>query len=165
MIYKNLTECQTCTQGYYAETSVKCTPVKTIDNCDVYDGSKTQTICQICNRNYYLQSDINTCKRRVNFIDLCQEYELNEDKCKKCQNTNVNYLLTTDKLKCLQEVFKCSQYENSSIDTTALKCLACQDEYYWSLFENKCVKGTVGFCRVYENNKDDCLECINGYYL
>jgi len=161
--YSALDVCSSCQSNYYL-TQNTCQPNIMIQNCANYSTSSSTTTCIGCGSGFFLQG--NSCAVRMASKNIlnCQEPNTIADICRSCA---VGFQLTDDLLSCLPVVPNCRSYSPSSLQTAALQCSACNNNFYLSSTGSSvsCVPGTVASCLRYQVSQNVCIECVNGFYL
>ncbi|ELP93554.1 protein serine/threonine kinase, putative [Entamoeba invadens IP1] len=180
----NCTECE--------QTSSKCTKCSEgtlkdgiCNGCHLADciycnmtkesGSSQADTCLLCGLGYHLNGK-DQCEK--NSVKGCLVYEVNKNKCTKCQegyynesdncqkcSSSLEHCSTcSDKTKCLSctsgyslinnQCQKCSQPNCKTCSTTSNTCDECTDSTYYLTKEGKCAKCDTN------GNGTDCLECL-----
>ena len=175
----NKSQCGTCNYGYYIPTDdlsqTKCKKCDDlINNCEECYGSKKSIKCKKCNNNYFLNTEKNICE------PLCQTGP--DNNCKtcsketnKCDSCNSGYYLPTDdeEKKCK----KCSDINDNCEEChgtkTSVKCSSCKTGFTPFYNENNeildcnppCLTGLGNLCKSCDYQKNQCIDCNEGYYL
>lgn len=157
-IYLKENECKQCQPGFFLKNATECSPIVPILKCELYNPKADETICTKCWNLYFLKS--NKCEERKNLSDLCDIYEVSEDKCQTCRE---NYTTTSDGKHCLKSVANCETYVASTFETESLTCEQCKPLYFLENV-NECVKGTIPFCWIYQIDKNFCNECTSKHW-
>ena len=159
--YLNKNHCEECEGGFFKKFEGECKQNTIIQGCTLYSGFvNPETTCLKCEKSDYLYS--NTCNKRVNLIDHCEEHEIHHDKCSKC---GFDKQISSDGLKCFEKVLNCEEYSISTKSDTELICSKCLKGYYFHQTFKKCQKGTISNCVHYFHNMDKCSICDTKYYL
>jgi hypothetical protein len=143
--------CKTCEDYYGPDVNGNCIK-ELIKGCKVY---KTADVCQTCIENHYLVISGNICSPYT--VNNCIEFNPNLNICEKCmegfwKNLDGDCASYTSE-NCLEKV------------TDADACLTCENSYYLNP-SRKCSKSTIrSHCQQYSQTKDECEECIPGFYL
>ncbi len=157
--YNPIYECVECENGYFL-TDKKCKANEPIENCILYNGKASITECLGCNGEYYVNGG--KCEKRDKSVNIqnCLENNVIKDKCSECSNS---FVLSSDALKCFNEISQCERYSNNSSTSDAITCSQCKPRYF--VKTNKtCELGDIPNCKIY-NNENICSSCDDGYYL
>ena len=178
-------QCTKCNSLYYLDSTNqnKCTPITPKQHCQEYETDKDQ--CKNCAAGFYLDSNNLTCAGIQNIIDHCQIYD-NQQNCVTCKE---GFFLESN--KCVRgSIDGCVSYSSKEVcndcetgfflssgtctrystdlnclefSPTADECMTCK--IYHQLESNKkCV--FVDNCAIFDQtNNQDCLTCIDSYYL
>lgn len=162
-VYSSSTTCTGCVNGYYLSAN-KCVANTPIAGCQAYNPNASSNLCVACNATSYVSNNACVARSASLSIPKCYLTTPNADTCQTC---NPNYVLTSDRLACLQMIANCATYAASTSSTTALACTLCQQGYY--IVSNTtgsfCVAGDIEHCQVYALSANNCAVCINGFYL
>lgn len=142
--------CKLCQEGFYL-TGNQCieTDLK-IQNCRIYDTSKT---CKECQSGYLVSISQKQCLP-VETQNHCISYSLN--KCTKC-----NQFSLRDNRIFLQDFLTEKSQDFSGINKYETFMYFQGSPIYYQEF---CVRTTIPNCMEFENYKT-CLKCETGYYL
>ena len=174
--------CKICENGYYlTQFSNVCTSSKNCYYADIDTG-----ICSGCENTFYLDGRDSQCKsnQEDNDYKFCAETDKN-GKCIKCDYNN--YLGEDKKCsytdncqnslygvcqKCIQDYYlgndkKCTNVQYCIFSNDFGVCLECEDGYYFSKPQNKCLKSDDKFqnCKSTDYKGENCNECKDNYYL
>ncbi len=119
-------------------------------------------MCDTCANTHYLNAQSNRCELRIisPAIEFCSLLNPAADNCLECQ---VSYQITDDKRKCLSVLNDCLDYNDSTLNNTALTCKTCNLGFY--LISDLCTAGTVPDCKQYNVNSEICVLCNDKFYL
>ena len=159
--YNSVTDCSTCQPGYFRESGKVCKRVGTISFCKSYSQTAAETLCLQCSDLYFLISK-NSCQKRQNLVDFCSTFSVTKDQCTACDSKRH---LSNDFLACLTEIPKCDIYKDNDKSTTSLICIQCQNGYFLNEVTGLCDEGNVANCLKYNRVENECVECVNGFYL
>ena len=119
--------------------------------CD--ECNEDETLCKICEKDYFPDEN-----GACSYINNCELSYNNE--CIKCKN---DYILVgkQDSFKICKSILSTDLKNCKTIDKITGLCEVCQDGYYLSRSDKKCIETE----NCYESLYGKCLTCDNGYYL
>ena len=139
-----------------------CLSLNAVQNCIAY-GTTASTVnlnsylCTACLPNFWINEDTNLCVLRTNQPAGCLEYEINKDRCKKCNNSTFINENSTDCVSFPNGILRCATYSNDTI------CTSCQPPAY--LNSNGCpLSIVIPKCLSYSANYT-CTSCEPNYFL
>lgn len=146
--------CSSCFGDEYLEdnSGTKTCKPYTVRNCKVFEDAKNE--CKECNTGYYLSATTKECQAYT--LVNCKEEEPEKNECKTCDDNHY----AADKITCLpNDLQECA---TPGADNT---CTTCNPGFH--LVSGKCFSGTQTGCdpTKYTSNKDECTQCLEGYYL
>lgn len=161
--YINATTCSECETGKFLKSPEICEEVAPVPNCTSYSSTSNKTLCLTCEITHYLDEKSN-CIQRTELSDFlsCFTKNPNSDSCMGC---DTGLQLTTDKLACLSEVSNCIEYTDSDKNTSDLVCKKCKEGMYYNNSLVRCETGTISNCEAFKDTSNECVKCINQYYL
>ena len=157
--YNPIYQCQECENGYYL-IEKKCKANEPIENCILYNGKSSITECTGCNGEYFVNAG--KCEIRTKSLNIqnCLENDVYKDKCSKCSSS---YILSSDSIKCFNEIIQCEKYSNNSSTSDSITCSQCKPRYFLKSNKN-CELGNIENCSIY-SNETICTTCEDGYYI
>ena len=173
--------CKKCISGYYLAKNNFCS---NIENCNLAD--KDTGICLLCGENYYLDDKDYKCKSNLedNDFKYCSKVDNNictscryshylgkDNKCsstKNCEESeNGNCILCTNNYYLGKDNF-CSDIEHCIYTGYNGKCHECEDGYYFSDRNQKCLEYKFGDkfygCKYTSSFDSYCVECKDIFY-
>lgn len=132
--------------------------VKGISNCLEYEKLMYNE-CKVCEVGYFLGTNKICYKNPIQTLSNCAVYE-SSTSCSVCKQ---DYYLLESKCKQHSTIAFCNSYSLTTPDV----CSECQENYYFNLSENKCVKRTISIkkCAKYTYNLEKCEECQESYIV
>ena len=109
-------------------------------HCEKYDSSDSLSKgkCKQCEKEFYVDlNNDNKCERRNQFVDHCEKYNSDNQKCKECKQ---GHFLMNE--QCHKKIYKCERYVDEQT------CEVCEDGHY--IMNNLCYAGKVQNCNVYD---------------
>jgi hypothetical protein len=159
--YKNSNLCLECDNFFFLKNN-SCFEAEKIEKCQVFDGKASFSKCILCEPEFYLNA--NSCIPRdlsnAQNIEYCGVKSQILDKCEHCIS---GYILSSEGLKCFEEVNNCEIYTDLFKNDLFATCTRCKNGYY--LKEDKtCGEGQIENCLQFKDvNK--CIICNEQYYL
>ena len=154
----NKNECVTCdvSNGYYLNTNSKQCHLHSIAHCKIYNP--TNVGCQTCEDGYTFDPLSVTCIRNQSFDAEC--VVILNGSCAACRNSYTHYL---------EPIFKrCQPRQNtnfcSGYVTNADLCTGCSANNFY-LSNGRCFQTKIPHCTTTVNNKNQCEECDDDYFL
>ena len=145
-----------------------------IANCEECYGSKKSVLCKKCNNNYFLNTEKNVCESlcQIGLDNNCKACNKETNKCDSC---NSGYYLPSDDeekkcKKCSDINDKCQECYGTK---NSIKCLSCKNGFIPFYDENNeilecnppCLAGVGNLCKTCDYDKNQCIDCNEGYYL
>lgn len=157
--YSTAGTCSACTGSYYLSQNA-CLPVTPVENCMKYQV--TTDACLECQSEYYVSGT--TCEPRTKIIiPGCGKLSLNGDSCGQCKT---GFNLSTDSLKCFQDIENCiDQLEDNAPTTADFICTKCNPKLYPSTDGSECLPQYVANCSGYTDQTNTCTGCNSGFNL
>lgn len=142
-------ECISCIYEYHLGEDLQCS--SSLHCLEAEEGK-----CQKCEENYFLGKD-----NRCTSVKKCIKSNLSGE-CLECEK---NYYFDIFENECFPGI---NQYKNCQRGSSPF-CNKCKKDYYFSGFDKLCHSNTEGGpfykCETSSEDGEDCIECIEGYYL
>ena len=174
--------CIKCIEGYFlSQFGNTCTLT---ENCESAD--KDFGICSSCQKNLYLNINEKKCFSNKENNDYKNCIELNEKNlCIKCESgffisedfkcvDTANCLESENGIckKCIENYYlgidnHCSDDEHCIKSSYNIKCIECENNYYYNYTSEKCEKETDNMknCKNTDYIGRKCENCKSGFYL
>lgn len=130
-----------------------------IKNCEIYTRTNIISLFHFC-KNCLIGYEQSGKDCTLIVIENCLEMERSNPSCKTCQN---DYVLTSDKKKCLPKIENCIKYWTSSMKSKNMICIQCAEGF--QRHPLSCKPKPMANCALQPKDEQICTTCNEGYVL